>query len=350
MTANSQARGDAVALPIVQPQDLHTINRFFMQRQPLMLRVGARGLRVIPQWQSTEPVIADACTVTLKTDGGEGELALPKAALSAVLSDLDTALTFDALDGQQRSILIEYALSGGLETLEGALGCKLAVTNVVWGGAGGRAGAGRTAMPFLTTMDGAGQFWCVLRLPSADAARVVDFLDRAAPRERGLLDMPVPLSVRWAAVAMTLGELNSLTPGDIILVDNACPQPGQAVAVIGEHLTASVHIGPDGVRVNSQPRRVQGSGLEWTLDRLTYTGGVPANGRLEDMPVQVLFEYGRGDLTLSEVTRLGAGATLPVVAPAGGLDIIVNGARIGRGEPTQVGTAMGIRVTRLSAA
>jgi type III secretion protein Q len=353
VTANlngSQTRGDAVALPIVQPQDLHTINRLFQARQPLTLRLGTRALRLTPQWLDAEPNIADACTVTLKTDGGESELVLPKAVLNVVLADLDPALTFDALDGQQRAILIEYAIGGGLQVLEAGAGCKLAITDVVWGGAAGRTETGRTMMPFQLQLEGIGQYWSVLRMPSADAVRLVDFLDRATPRERGLLDVPVSLSVRWAAVAMTLGELHSLAPGDIILVDKACAHAGQAVAVIGEHLTAQVNVADDGFRTASQPRRVQGSGFEWTLDRLTHLGDIAERARLDETPVQVLFEYGRGNLTLSELARLGGGALLPLGAPADGLDIVVNGARIGRGEPTQIGSATGIRVTRLAAA
>lgn len=345
----SKAHGEAVALPIVQPQDVHVINRLFQLRPPLQMRVGERGVRVAPRWQAEEPAIADACTVALKTDSGEGELVLSKPLLNLMLADLDPALSFDTLDGLQRAILVEYALGAGLHALEAAIGCAIAVTNVSWGGAAGRAVAGRTALPFTVQVDGLGEQWCVLRLPSADALRLVEMLDRTAPRERGLVDVPVPLNVRWAAVAMTVGELRSIAPGDIILVDNSCPQAGQAVAVIGEHLAAPVNVAADGFRLGGQPRRVRGSGLEWSLDRVAQGGGALASGRLDDTPVQVLFEYGSGEVALSEVSRLGMSATLPIGAPgAGGLDIVVNGALVGRGEPTQIGAAMGVRVTRVA--
>jgi type III secretion protein Q len=70
---------------------------------------------------------------------------------------------------------------------------------------------------------------------------------------------------------------------------------------------------------------------------------------LDQVPVQVVFQAGRLEMSLSEVDRLTPGTILPLDRPVDeALDIVVNGKRIGRGGLVKVGDALAVRVTRLN--
>ena len=69
---------------------------------------------------------------------------------------------------------------------------------------------------------------------------------------------------------------------------------------------------------------------------------------LDDIPVKLLFEFGRIELSLAEIRQLAPGAIVPIARPLeDSVDIVANGRRIGRGNLVQIGDSLGIRITRL---
>lgn len=69
---------------------------------------------------------------------------------------------------------------------------------------------------------------------------------------------------------------------------------------------------------------------------------------LDSLPVRVVFEMGRLEMSVGEVRQLAPGVMLPLAKPLEEiLDIVVNGKRIGRGSLVRVGDGLGVRVTRL---
>jgi type III secretion protein Q len=167
----------------------------------------------------------------------------------------------------------------------------------------------------------------------------------AVPR----IDVPLPVRLRWGRVDLTLAELRSLRPGDIVLLDHACTQPGIALAVIGEHLAAPVELLRTGYRFTGQPRRAAGSGYEWAIDDGQKTNTSPpvdANG-LDSVALAVFLEFGRFELDRSAVAQLRSGRELPLIRPLeAGLNIVAGGVIVRRGEVTAIGDAIGIRITR----
>lgn len=66
------------------------------------------------------------------------------------------------------------------------------------------------------------------------------------------------------------------------------------------------------------------------------------------LPVRVMCEIGRFDLSLDEFRGLDVGTTLPLAHGAdNAVDIVVSGTRIGRGSLVKLGTSVCVRVTRL---
>ena len=69
---------------------------------------------------------------------------------------------------------------------------------------------------------------------------------------------------------------------------------------------------------------------------------------LDDLPVKIVFELGRLDMSLGEIRRLERGALLPLARPLGeSVDIVANGRRIGRGTLVQIGDSLGVRIVGL---
>jgi type III secretion protein Q len=72
------------------------------------------------------------------------------------------------------------------------------------------------------------------------------------------------------------------------------------------------------------------------------------DSELDSLPLRVVFEMGRLEMSLSEVRQLAPGMTLPLARPLDDVvDIVVNGRRIGRGSLVRVGDGLGVRVSRL---
>ena len=69
---------------------------------------------------------------------------------------------------------------------------------------------------------------------------------------------------------------------------------------------------------------------------------------LDQLPVRLMFELGRLELTLAELETLGPGHVFALGRDEHQpVDILANGKRIGLGEIIAVGDAIGVRVTRL---
>jgi type III secretion protein Q len=70
---------------------------------------------------------------------------------------------------------------------------------------------------------------------------------------------------------------------------------------------------------------------------------------LDDLPVRLVFEAGRVELSLGELQRLAPGALVPLGRPLDEpLDIMANGRRLGRGTLVQIGDGLGVRIVSLA--
>jgi type III secretion protein Q len=159
-----------------------------------------------------------------------------------------------------------------------------------------------------------------LLLPPAAVAALATPPELAEP----LLAFPLFASLRGGSAPLQPGELRALAPGDVVLADPPAD---------GRH-------------------------------RLAFPGGFTAVGTLSDgsflveetmmetplaqVPVLLEVELARVPLTLSDLSRLTPGATLPVQLDRRGLVTLRIGERpIGRGELVEIDGAVGVRVLSL---
>lgn len=334
-------------LETIPPQQVEALNAFYRPRPSLKFQFAGRNVRLSPTWLEEEPDISDPYTVTIKMDGHMAELVLPKSILELIFAHLDPSIPFDDLYADHRAIVLECVSSMALEKLEADLECTLSIVTVArgpnrWGG------SDVPLLPMVLQIQGIGIAWCLLRLEPAYLLRFANLLNRAGGSKRPWLDVPAKICVRWASVRLSLEEVQTLKAGDIIMLDHTCGQPGVAVAVVEDHLIVPVALTQNGYRVTGMPRPAYGSGLEWSLPATHMTESDMVDASLGSVPLNVFFEYGRLHSSLQQIRTLSTDHVYPLVRPLqDGLDIVVNGATIGRGELTKIGNGIGVRVTRL---
>jgi type III secretion protein Q len=167
--------------------------------------------------------------------------------------------------------------------------------------------------------------------------------------DRYVVDLPV-LSLRMAAAAITAGAIERLALDDVMLSDLECQPDNAAIAVIVEHLVIPVELSPAGIVITARPLRGRDSSWEWSMGNPTEFSGPTGlhDSDLDDLPVRLVFELGRVELSLGELQRLAPGALVPLARPLDEpIDIMANGRRLGRGTLVRIGESLGVRIVSL---
>ena len=77
-------------------------------------------------------------------------------------------------------------------------------------------------------------------------------------------------------------------------------------------------------------------------------GGQTPVEKMANIPISLKVEVGQVRMTLAKLMELQAGATLDLnVDPEEGVDLVVNGKCIGRGELLRLGETLGVRILEI---
>jgi len=338
----------APLFPSIAPAQLEGLNAFYRHRDAFDLELVGRPATIAAAWPLTLDAYSPGYRLDFTINGVAAAATVSASLIDAIISAVDPALSLAGLAPELAGILVEFALSGQLAALEQRIPSRLAITAVR---SESRAfeRADPSVLTCLIRVDGLGSFRADLRLASGDVTKLTQLLDRRTASVDLADDLAVTVSARVAAATVSVGEIASLSPGDVVLVDQRCQQPLMAIAVIGEHLVACLEVSDAGGRIVTGPIRGRGSAWEWSMENVPdKSHDDVAKSSLDDLPVKLVFELGRLDLSLREIRKLGPGAIVPLLRPVEeSLDVIANGRRIGRGTLVQIGDSLGVRLTRL---
>jgi type III secretion protein Q len=335
-----------LVLPAISPAGSESLNAFYRSRPALAFLVAGHTATISASWPREPDDISDSCWVDITVDGAPGTLIVSRPLIKTLISELDPDQGVDHLDPRHLALVLELALADALSTLEKGLGSKLAIGSV---GISSNAANEAASLVFRITVDGLGSSSGELLLPPRHATRLAQFLDRCAGGVVPEIEVPLAVHLRVAVATCSVGEIATLLPGDVVTADHRCHEERTAVAVLAEHLAAPVKLTAAGARLAAPPVRIRGSIWEWSM----ANGGDSSqadlkNTELDDIPVKILFELGRVELSLAEVRQLVAGALIPVPRLLEeSVDISANGRRIGRGSLVRIGDNLGVRITRL---
>lgn len=341
----AQSPEHGLSFPLIAPSHVQALNAVYRRRPSLTATIGGRQTDISAAWLPPDRRPDVSHRLGLRLDGESGELWLPQSLLDILVGSVDPALPLDRLGPDRAAIILEFALDELLAAVEANLGCKLAVDSFS-SQVERPENDGRPSLLFTLVIEGLVTTGCELRIPAAYALRLAEALDLHAGISRSALDLPMPVYLRVAATNLAVGEIERLSPDDVVLVD-ACCLPGHAViAVIGERLVAPVTLGPEGYRVAAHP--IPGVTSPWAWSMLTDAMAATwdADAETGNRPLHVLFEMGRFELPASKIKQLAPNDMLPLQPPHDQtVDIVVNGQRIGRGTLMQIGNRTGVRIS-----
>jgi type III secretion protein Q len=270
---------------------------------------------------------------------------LPQSLLDVLVGSVDPALSLHRLGPNRAAIILEFALDSVLAAVEMNLGCKIVVDSFS-GQAERRESDGQLPLFFTLVIEGRVTTGCELRLPPDYALRLAEGLDRHAGISRSVLDLPVPVYLRVAAANLAAGEIERLSPEDVVLVDASC-QPGHAgIAVVGERFVAPVALAPEGYRLAAHPIPGATSPWAWSTPTDAIAAAWQTDAETDNRPLHVLFEIGRFEMPASKVKQLAPNTPLPLQPLHDqSVDIMIAGRWIGRGTLMQIGNRTGVRVS-----
>ncbi|WP_219266695.1 type III secretion system cytoplasmic ring protein SctQ [Pseudomonas sp. Xaverov 259] len=303
-------------------------NQLHRRRRAWQGRCAGQDLRV--SWAAEPQPLDAAREVLLLLGRAPVRLRLSAAALEQVLVPL--ALQFDVqlLPALPRALLLELAVLDLIERLEPLLAQPLQLLE-----------AAQDRQPYALhmalelTFANQPAMHAQLDLSEGAAVLLAQLLDQHAELEPDPLpDLRQTLTVVAGQQHLSLGELRSLRPGDVLMLE---PGPGLLMELAGR-LQARCQYQGEVLRLQEA--------LQAPLLHMENTmTDVDAAAALDDLPLKLVCQVGSLELTLAQLRELGAGSVLQLNTPGvDNVDLMVNGRRVGQGQLVKIGDGLGVRL------
>ncbi len=358
---------DALRLPIPRMGEVETAvrNRIAVPRRPI--RIPGNDSFSIARVEDTRTPPPDAAVDRLSIELRVGEDTLRVAAARGLVADLLRPLgdfPDEPLPPDLASLLLEAALMPLVELLERGVGVAVQFGPVT---PAERRAEDREDDSVLIALQGPG-LRHTLRLTGSLAS--IDRLLLAWPTCRRRLDaVPFRGTLEIGATTLLFSVLRTLAPGDALILQEgvrldgtAAPvapgSPSRVVLRVAERIAAMAEPIPRGIRLltpfrpDHEPGHAMSDEHEDPASIVETTAELdgdesPTRG-LDDLPIRLVFEVGRIEITLGELARLGVGSVLETHAAAGLVDIRANGRRIGTGELVTVEGRAAVRLVTIA--
>lgn len=303
-------------------------NQLHRRRRAWQGRCAGQALRV--SWAAQAQGLSNSRDVFLLLGRAPVRLRLSSAALEQILVSL--ALQFDAqlLPSLPRSLLLELAVLDLIETLEPVLGHPVQLVEAT---DDQRAYAVHLALEL--TFGNQPAMSAQLDLSEGAAVLVAQLLAQYGQIEPD----PLPALRQTLAVVagrqwLTLGELRSLRPGDVLMLE----QGSGLLLDLDGRLQARCQYQGEALQLQEE--------LQAPLLHMENTmTDVDAAAALDDLPLKLVCQVGSLELTLAQLRELGAGSLLQLNTPGvDSVDLMVNGRRVGQGQLVKIGDGLGVRL------
>ncbi|WP_415756026.1 type III secretion system cytoplasmic ring protein SctQ [Pseudomonas sp. LT1P18] len=309
-------------------------NLLHRSRQPSLGRCTGESIRV--HWTVAGPRIEGAIGILFSLGVDTVRLWVPSSALEQWQSIL--AIPHPALDPLATALLWELTLLELIEPLEQLLGQPIRVSDSTESGAplvalrlGLEVCLGRTPVQSLQ-----------LDMSPASARVVADLLQHhCVPELNDPGQLRFHLAVETGQAWLSLSDLRSLKPGDVVMLDTL-PDAAVRVVLSGQLQARAKRDSTAGLRL-LEPLNAVNLTMENVMTQPEAAPGVDAT--LDDLPLKLLCQVGSVELSLQQLRQLGVGSVLQLSSPMqDGVDLMINGRRVGRGQLVQIGDGLGVRV------
>lgn len=316
------------------PALLRVNNLLHRSRQPSLGRCAGESVRV--RWTAAEPRVEGAIGIVFSLGVDTVRLWVPSSALDQWQSVL--AIPNPALDPLTTALLWELTLLELIEPLEQLLGQGIRVSDGAVSGAplgalrlGLEVRLGQTPVQSLQ-----------LDMSPASARVVADLLQHhCVPELNDPGQLRFHLAVETGQARLSLSDLRSLMPGDVVMLDTL-PDAAVRVVLSGQLEARAKRDGTTELRL-LEPLTTVNLTMENVMTQPEAAPGVDAT--LDDLTLKLLCQVGSVELSLQQLRQLGAGSILQLNPPMqDGVDLMINGLRVGRGQLVQIGDGLGVRV------
>lgn len=323
----------------IDPAEVDIRRRLFRPLAPLGFELP--GLAAILDQVGEAATPAPLCSVAVLIGGRRCWLELPDTLIGILVDLVQPALSIAALDGEMLALMLELALLRPIEALEQRLGQEIRLVEV-------RdevpPAAARLRLAARLTLGGS-HFATALALPRETARLVAERLD-GPTLDAARFGLTVELACEIGRTSVALAALKRLGPGDVIMPNEALRPPGRVVLTLAERWQASGTLTGRELTLKSGLQPVASHEEESAMSDEDPSATL---GRtFDDLPIRLVFEVGRIEMPLAELSALGPGQVLLLPGePAAPIGILANGRRIGSGELVLIGGQVGVRVVGL---
>ncbi|MFN0065328.1 MAG: type III secretion system cytoplasmic ring protein SctQ [Chlamydiales bacterium] len=176
--------------------------------------------------------------------------------------------------------------------------------------------------------------------------------------EEGMGRVPVEITFDVGETQLSIEEWKNVKLGDFVILDRCSYNPeekkGGVTLNLGGQPIFRGRIKSGGVKISDYPlyQEVENTmdeemeELEVEDEKIALEGNfVSKKQDFEKLPINLKVEVGRVRMTVQELTELSPGNLIELnVAPEQGVDLVVNGKKVGKGELIRMGESLGVRI------
>ncbi len=346
---SSQPMINSFLPPSVRPQAALRSNRLARSRVPMPIIEGM-SVVFLPEgrldWEGAGEPVDIAFTVA----GEVGYITTVMPVVQRLLAHFDVGVQPDQLDNELMAMVVETVLMERINAMEARLGGEIALIGVDQS----RDHGSLASLPFeVRTTDGDAVWPGRIHASTALLALVARHWERQPPINGEIDDLFFTLACRVAFTDLATSAVRALGVGDAMLFDRVAV-PGGAAIVVAEALHAIATFDEQGFlylteAFRTPERYVLGEFLMSEEDDQDRPVQAITDAAIDELPVRLVFEVGRKDMTLDQLRSLSTGSLVPLDRAASSIvQIFANGRRIGAGEMVMIGEQLGMRITQLN--
>ena len=305
------------------------------------------AITLCPGDSAVFPVMSEEFAFTLA--GERITLRCQRPIVAAMLQRAGHTVDKPALqaDAPLAALVLEHLMTPALEALEATYGTEIELLTVR------RAEPDPAATGSVTRLQVTADLWpavvCVelqARNDSGDAILRRIFEQLLGPPSEPPLHLTTQVQLISPDFHITLAEVQALSPGDALMLDDRWVPTNEAHLGIAGHFTAPATWRGNRLHLTGAPRPPKAKDTDPMIATETDTETVFA---IEDLPVTLTLELDRIDLPFSAIAGLMAGSVLPFGTPMPEtVRVLINGRPFATAGLVQIDSRLGIRIAAMT--
>lgn len=383
-------RSEDLNAPLFSRRSAALANRLSVRRRPIAFKMGGTVLAFSPTGLdaiSSDGESGGLIGIGLEIDGRKAVLRLPAGLFERILERVEPELLAADLHDEFLPLLLEACLSDALDEAETRFQGRIQLLTLERNPPVDEDGLD---ILFEIAIDGTLAGKASLHIDEFGAERLAAVLGESPRVRSSYRDLKAELSFRAGVMWLNLGEFRSLRVGDVLLPDEDPVHANVIVATLGEEWLLNTEFreagltlieplrlatqkdrdlwmmvdetqAPDGANEPSvhenksqattdDPQLKENPDGASNLENPGESSPVQQSEdtRFDDVPIKLVFELGRMEISLGRLQELGPGHVFELDRPIGeAVEVFAGGRRVGQGEVVKVDQQVGVRMVRL---